>query len=91
MSEFTLYDAGAPSIEVRVYRDGDVIARELCESEDEANLIVDRYGDEPGVSFEVEDLTSDRWPGEILGSPSVGFEDELEAVEPMIPEQGGER
>lgn len=91
MSDYTIYDTGAPSIEVRVYRDGEVIARELCESEDEANAIVERYADERGVSFEVEDLSSERWPGEILASPSVGFDEGYDAEGPVVPEQEGER
>jgi hypothetical protein len=91
MSDYTTYDTSSPSLEVRVYRNGEVIARELCESEDEATLAVERYADEHEVSFEVEDLSNDRWPGEILGSRSVGFDDGYGSEEPSILEQEGGR
>ena len=91
MSDDTTYDTGAPSIEVRVFRDDRIIARELCESEEEANLVVERYADERGMSFEIEDLGRERGPGEILGSPSIGFDEAYEADELLAPEREGER
>jgi hypothetical protein len=36
------YDNGAPTIEVRIYRDGRLLVRELCETEDEVATVVAR-------------------------------------------------
>ena len=60
----------APTIEVRVYRDGELISRELCESEDEASLIVDTWTELEGVTCEVDDLSAgSHYPDEILEAP----------------------
>jgi hypothetical protein len=91
MSDHIAYDIGAPSIEVRIFREGRVIARELCESEEQAELLVERYADERGMTFEVEDLSLERRPGEILASPSIGFDEGYEADGLAAPEQEGER
>ncbi len=56
----------APTIEVRVYRDGELISRELCESEDEAALTVDTWTELEGVTCEVDDLSGSHHPDEIL-------------------------
>jgi hypothetical protein len=46
----------APSLEVRVLREGEVIHRELCESEEQAALVVARWAEVDGVEWEVGDL-----------------------------------
>lgn len=67
MSESTtLYDAGAPATEVRIYRDGQLLARELCESEDDAAAVVDRWSELGNVSFLVDDLSAQHVAGDIL-------------------------
>ncbi len=67
---------GAPTIEVRVYRGGELISRELCESEDEASLIVDTWTELEGVRCEVDDLSAGNHPDEILESPlATGLEE----------------
>lgn len=67
----------APSIEVRVYRDGALLSRELCESEDAASLIVDTWAEVEGVMCEVDDLSGSHHPDEILEPPlTMGQEED---------------
>ena len=56
----------APVIEVRVYRDGVLVQRELCESEDQAADVVDTWSELEGVVCEVDDLSVRHRPGDIL-------------------------
>ncbi len=46
-----------PTIEVTVYRDGDLVHRELCETEAEADAVVDRWSEVDGVECQVDDLS----------------------------------
>jgi hypothetical protein len=46
-----------PALEVRVYRDGHLLERELCESEVEAALVVQSWQEIEGVECEVDDLS----------------------------------
>lgn len=48
----------APTVEVRVYRRGVLIARELCESDEQAALAIDEWNDVKGVECEVADMSS---------------------------------
>ena len=58
MSEVRPQDIGeTPTIEVRVYRRGELIHRELCESEEEAALAVQEWDDVEEVECEVEELS----------------------------------
>ena len=67
----------APTIEVRVYRDGELISRELCESEDEASLIVETWTELEGVTCEVDDLSAGHHADEVLEPPlTTGGEDD---------------
>lgn len=50
-------DRTTPTLEVRVLRDGVVTHRELCESDAEANAVVQAWSDVDGVVVEVADLT----------------------------------
>ena len=45
MSAGTLYDTGAPTLEVRIYDRGQLLTRELCESEEDAAEVVERWSD----------------------------------------------
>jgi hypothetical protein len=54
------------AVEVVVYRDGTVIHRELCESEDEAAMIVATWDEMPGVRCVVSDLSeAERGPEDL--------------------------
>lgn len=55
------------SIEVRVYRHGDLIRRELCESDEQASLVVDEWAELEGVTCEVDDLSVRHGTDQILG------------------------
>jgi hypothetical protein len=46
-----------PTLEVRAYRDGVLMRRELCESEEDAAAFVDAWEQEPGIRCEVDDLS----------------------------------
>ena len=58
-------DRTTPTLEVRVLRDGVVIQRELCETDEEANAVAEAWADAEGVRVEVEDLARSG------GSPGV--------------------
>jgi hypothetical protein len=53
----TQADSTTPTLEVRIFRDGVLAQRELCESDAEANAVVEAWSDVEGVVCEVEDLT----------------------------------
>lgn len=67
--------ADAPTIDVRVLRYGRVIHEELCESEEEAALVLDGWSDMEGVEFDVRDLTQ-RGPGKPSEEEPVGWSEE---------------
>ena len=69
------WDAG-PTIEVRVFRHGKRVHRELCESEEQASLIVDAWAELEGVVCEVDDLSVRHLPGEILAPEPAEVTDE---------------
>ena len=56
MSE-TYADSTTPRLEVRILRDGVVVQRELCETAEDADAVVEAWADTEGVVVEVEDLT----------------------------------
>jgi hypothetical protein len=49
----------AGSIEVRVYRDVQLVHRELCRSSEDAAAIVERWEQTEGIECEVRDLSAD--------------------------------
>jgi hypothetical protein len=60
MSEERPRDTGEPAtIQVRVYRNGELIHQELCESEEQATLAVQDWEDNEAVRCEIDDLS---WP-----------------------------
>ena len=89
----TLYDAGAPTIVVKVYRDDRVLLEELCETEEEAQAVVDRWSEEGNVSFVVDDLSTRHRAEDVLApEPSDGYDDEadVELGLSSIPARGTE-
>jgi hypothetical protein len=73
----------APTIEVRVFRHGTMVHRELCETEEQAALVVDSWSELDGVECEVDDLSVRHQPTDILEpEPAVlGDEDYPEQLE----------
>jgi hypothetical protein len=59
------YGGDAPTVEVTVYRRGEVIHRELCEAGGVAD-VVDRWNEMEGVEVMVDDLSVRHRDGDIL-------------------------
>ncbi len=57
---------GTPSIEVRIFRHGDLIERQLCESDQEAADVVERWSELDDVTCLVDDLSFHHSPDEVL-------------------------
>jgi len=55
LTESSLYDADTSAIEVLISCGDQLIARELCESEQDAAAVVDRWSELRNVSFLVDD------------------------------------
>ncbi|MGZ4801575.1 MAG: hypothetical protein ACXVJ7_16765 [Acidimicrobiia bacterium] len=59
MSEaFTPDELGStPTIEVTVYRDGELVHRELCETETDASAVVEQWSEFESVVCQIDDLS----------------------------------
>lgn len=92
MSAVTHDDAGAPTIEVRIYDRGRLLTRELCESEDDAAAVVERWSDQPHLSFVVDDLGTEHGPDDILApeEPFTGGDDDHPIATAPLPGYGTE-
>jgi hypothetical protein len=77
--EGTEYGGEAPALKVVVYRRGDVIHRELCESADAAAEIVERWSEIDGVECTVDGISVEHRAGQILEAAPE------EAVEETYP------
>lgn len=66
-----------PTVEVRIYRHGELVATELCESESDATDAVERWTSEfDDVTCTVDDLTVRHQPGDVFEpDPAVGLDD----------------
>jgi hypothetical protein len=78
MSEDSTVDPwDTPRISVRVFRHGELIETELCDTEDEATRTVERWSELDDITCEVDDLTVRHRPGDVLEpEPAVLPEDE---------------
>lgn len=56
----------APTVEVVVYRHGELVHRELCESPEAAAAVVEEWSELEGVECFVDDLAVKHEPGQIL-------------------------
>lgn len=56
----------AAPVELRLYRDGSLALRQLCESPDEAARLVQEWADQGLSRVEIDDLSSRHEPDEIL-------------------------
>jgi len=66
-----------PTIEVRVFQNGRLVHQELCESEEQAALVVEAWSELEGVACEVDDLSTRHGPEEVLApEPSEVAADE---------------
>lgn len=66
----------APTVEVRVFRRGELLHRELCESDEEAASVIDLWSELEGVECEVDDLSVRHGPGDILAPDPAELRDE---------------
>lgn len=55
-----------PTIEVRVFRHGELVHRQLCESEEEAGDVVAAWTERDDVECEVEDMSARHQLGDVL-------------------------
>ena len=81
----------ALTIEVRVFRHGELIHSELCESEDQASVIVDEWAEVDGARCEVDNLSVHHHPGQIVESEpdetfGDGYPDQVE-IESRVPQK----
>lgn len=61
MSDLRPADIGeTPTLELRVYRHGEMVHRQLCVTEAEAAAVVEAWEEEPGTACEVDDLSGPR-------------------------------
>ena len=60
------FDTGAPTLQVSVYEDGELVARVPCESAEEAAGIVSAWEERVGIECEVEDLAVHHGPDDVL-------------------------
>jgi hypothetical protein len=63
------------TVEVTVYRDGEPIHRELCESELDAHGVVERWQEVDGTEFQIDDLSVHHEPTDILDPAESELED----------------
>ena len=79
-----------PVVEVRVYRDGSLVQRELCETEVEAAAVVEAWSEVDGVVCQVGDLSTESASAGVLdprpwevdaddaSNPSIAYDDDEE-------------
>lgn len=66
----------SPTVEVRVYRWGRLVHRQLCETVDDAGAVVEFWSELEGVECEVDDLSASHGPGDILEPSAEPVPDE---------------
>lgn len=76
MSAERFYDTGAPTIEVRIYRNSQLLVRELVESEEDAAAVVEQWSDTENVYVLVDDLSAHHVPGDILAPDELSISDD---------------
>lgn len=71
----------SPTVEVIVFQHGHEIARELCESPEDAAVIVDWWNQQDGVQCQVDDLSIHHSPRDILEPTADGFVEDAHRAE----------
>jgi hypothetical protein len=92
MSEGTIYDSGAPTLEVRIYDQGRLVTRELCESEEDAASVVERWRDVGNFFVVVDDLSSKHEADDILApeEPLTDDDEDQPIADAPLPGYGTE-
>lgn len=77
-----------PTLEVRIIRNGVVVQREMYETEEEADAVVEAWSDVDGVAVEVEDLVRSRSGAGVLDpEPWEVDADDLVYESPAFPDE----
>jgi hypothetical protein len=79
-----------PTIEVRVFRHGELVRTELCESEEQASLVVDEWAELDGIECEVDDLSVDHRLGDILEPEPAELREEEYPDQHEVDRRGSE-
>ncbi|WP_148611254.1 hypothetical protein [Nocardioides rubriscoriae] len=66
----------SPTIELCVYREGELLARELCESEEDAAEAARRWAETGNVTFTVDDVSFRHSPEDVLAPEPAGWDDD---------------
>jgi hypothetical protein len=92
MSTGTLYDAGAPTLEVRIYDHDVLLARELCETEEDAAAVVERWSELANLFVVADDLSTKHQPDDILApdEPLIGSDEDYPIASTPVPGCGTE-
>jgi hypothetical protein len=92
MFEDASVDSGTPTLEVRVYDRGRLLTRELCESEEDAASVAERWQEVANVLVVVDDLSCEHGPDDILApeEPLIVEAEELPIAEARLPGYGTE-
>jgi hypothetical protein len=92
MSAGTLYDTGAQPVEVRIYDHGRLLTRELCESEDDAAAVVERWSDVANLFVVADDISAQHEPDDILApeDPLMGGDEDQPLASMPLPGYGTE-
>jgi hypothetical protein len=70
------FGAESPTIEVVAFRHGREIGRELCDTPEEAALVVEQWSEQHGVTCQVDDLAVHHTPTEVRDpSPDDAVDD----------------
>jgi hypothetical protein len=73
------FGAESPTIEVIAFRQGHEIGRELCDTPEAADLAVEQWAEEPGVTCQVDDLAVRHTPADVRDpSPDEAVDDGLD-------------
>jgi len=92
MSAGTLDDTRAPSFEVRIYRDNELLLRAFCESSEEATALASQGSGLDRVYLLVDDGSPTQGPGDVFEHEGVsGPDDEDQPLASMaLPGYGTE-
>lgn len=70
------FGAESPTIEVIAFHDGREIGRELCDTPEEADLAVEQWTEQLGVTCQVDDLAIHHTPADVRDpSPDAATDD----------------
>ncbi len=76
MTSGALVDSAVPTLEVRIYRDSQLIGRERCENEEAVTSVVDRWSDVANLFVVADDQRPGLRPDPTAArEPSAGAEE----------------